>query len=148
MADLAVRETNIPGFYVIDLPVHGDSRGWFKENYQKAKMEALGLPAFEVVQNNFSYNQEVGVTRGLHAEPWEKYISLATGKAFGAILLQEVLISVFAGITCRENIYSFPNLWVLQPSPPFRSAPGALGASPQLFYFGDFNFVHRRAHFS
>ncbi len=84
MADLAVRETNIPGFYVIDLPVHGDSRGWFKENYQKAKMEALGLPAFEVVQNNFSYNQEVGVTRGLHAEPWEKYISLATGKAFGA----------------------------------------------------------------
>ncbi len=84
MADLAVRETNIRGLFVVDLPVHGDSRGWFKENYQKAKMEALGLPAFEVVQNNFSYNEEVGVTRGLHAEPWEKYISLAAGKAFGA----------------------------------------------------------------
>ena len=31
-------------------------------------------PAFDVVQNNFSYNEERGVTRGLHAEPWEKYI--------------------------------------------------------------------------
>jgi len=85
MADqLAVRETAIPGMYVIDLVLHGDSRGWFKENYQRAKMEALGLPHFEAVQNNFSYNAEVGVIRGLHAEPWEKYISMAYGKVFGA----------------------------------------------------------------
>ena len=84
MGDLAVRETNIPGFYIIDLAVHGDNRGWFKENYQKAKMEALGLPAFDVVQNNFSYNEEKGATRGLHAEPWEKFISVANGKVFGA----------------------------------------------------------------
>lgn len=81
---LAVRETTIPGFYEIDLVVHGDNRGWFKENYQKEKMEALGLPPFEVVQNNFSFNAEVGVTRGLHAEPWEKFISLANGRVFGA----------------------------------------------------------------
>jgi len=84
MGDLAVRESNIPGFYIIDLAVHGDNRGWFKENYQKAKMEALGLPAFDVVQNNFSYNEEKGATRGLHAEPWEKFISVANGKVFGA----------------------------------------------------------------
>lgn len=84
MGDLAVRETNIPGFYIIDLAVHGDNRGWFKENYQKAKMEALGLPAFDVVQNNFSYNEEKGATRGLHAEPWEKFISVANGRVFGA----------------------------------------------------------------
>lgn len=82
--DLAVREVDIPGMYVIDLVLHGDSRGWFKENYQRAKMEALGLPAFEAVQNNFSYNAEVGVIRGLHAEPWEKYISMACGRVFGA----------------------------------------------------------------
>ncbi|MCA9333393.1 dTDP-4-dehydrorhamnose 3,5-epimerase family protein, partial [Candidatus Saccharibacteria bacterium] len=74
--ELKVTESPIPGLYVIDLVLHGDNRGWFKENYQKAKMEALGLPAFEVVQNNFSYNEEVGVTRGLHAEPWEKFISV------------------------------------------------------------------------
>ncbi len=82
--DLAVHETNIPGLYVIDLVVHGDNRGWFKENYQKKKMEALGLPSFEVVQNNFSFNEEKGVTRGLHAEPWEKFISVANGKVFAA----------------------------------------------------------------
>ncbi len=85
MADeLAIHETPIPGLLVIDLVVHGDDRGWFKENYQKEKMEAIGLPKFEVVQNNFSFNQERGVTRGLHAEPWEKFISLANGKVFGA----------------------------------------------------------------
>ena len=81
---MAVRETVIPGLYEIDLILHGDNRGWFKENYQKAKLEALGLPAFNIVQNNFSYNQDVGVTRGMHAEPWEKYISVASGKVFGA----------------------------------------------------------------
>jgi dTDP-4-dehydrorhamnose 3,5-epimerase len=81
---LALHETEIPGMYVIDLVVHGDSRGWFKESYQREKMEALGLPHFEAVQNNISYNAETGVTRGLHAEPWEKYISLAYGKVFGA----------------------------------------------------------------
>jgi dTDP-4-dehydrorhamnose 3,5-epimerase len=84
MAELAVREAEIAGFFIVDLVLHGDQRGWFKENYQRAKMEALGLPHFEVVQNNFSFNAEAGVTRGLHAEPWEKFISVANGKVFGA----------------------------------------------------------------
>lgn len=82
--ELSVTEAPIPGFYVIKLSVHGDNRGWFKENYQKTKMEALGLPAFEVVQNNFSYNDKRGATRGLHAEPWEKFVSVANGSVFGA----------------------------------------------------------------
>lgn len=82
--DLTVDETPIPGFYVIKMPVHGDNRGWFKENYQKEKMEALGLPAFNIVQNNISFNNETGVTRGLHAEPWNKFISTAKGRVFGA----------------------------------------------------------------
>ncbi len=84
MSELAVRQTDIPGLFEIDLVLHGDNRGWFKENYQKQKLEALGLPTFTIVQNNFSYNEEVGVTRGMHAEPWEKYISVANGKVFGA----------------------------------------------------------------
>ncbi len=83
-SELKVTETNIPGFLIIDLQVHGDNRGWFKENYQKEKLEKLGLPKFEIVQNNFSYNEEKGVTRGLHAEPWEKFVSVANGSVFGA----------------------------------------------------------------
>jgi len=82
--ELKVTESPIPGLYVIELAVHGDNRGWFKENYQREKMEALGLPHFEVVQNNYSFNVEKGVTRGLHAEPWNKFISLANGRAFCA----------------------------------------------------------------
>lgn len=42
--ELEVTETNIPGLLVFDLSVHGDNRDWFKENWQKAKMTALGLP--------------------------------------------------------------------------------------------------------
>lgn len=81
---LKIVESEIPGFYIIDLVLAADNRGWFKENYQKEKMEALGLPSFDVVQNNFSFNEERGVTRGLHAEPWEKFISVANGSIFGA----------------------------------------------------------------
>src|SRR5271165_2115266 len=83
-SNLSVREINISGFFVIDLALQEDQRGWFKENYQKQKLEELGLPSFQIVQNNFSYNQDTGVTRGLHAEPWEKYISVANGRVFGA----------------------------------------------------------------
>ena len=82
--DLRAVETNIPGLVVFDLPVHGDNRGWFKENWQRAKQTNLGLPDFGPVQNNISYNAKKGVTRGIHAEPWDKYISIAAGSVFGA----------------------------------------------------------------
>lgn len=82
--DLAVTESPIDGLYVVDLSVHGDDRGWFKENWQKAKMEAAGLTSFRPVQNNISFNANRGVTRGIHAEPWDKFISVACGSVFGA----------------------------------------------------------------
>lgn len=82
--ELKAERTNIPGLIVFDLPVHGDNRGWFKENWQRAKQTALGLPDFGPVQNNISYNTKRGVTRGIHAEPWDKYISIAAGSVFGA----------------------------------------------------------------
>ena len=83
---LSVTTTPIPGLIVLDLPVHGDSRGWFKENWQREKMTAAGidLPDFGPVQNNISFNDAVGTTRGIHAEPWDKYVSVATGRIFGA----------------------------------------------------------------
>lgn len=85
--ELRVTRTDIPGLLVIGLAVHGDGRGWFKENYQREKMVKLGLPeTFSPVQNNISFNAQRGVTRGIHAEPWNKYISIATGSAFAAIV--------------------------------------------------------------
>ena len=82
--ELKVTETGIEELKVLDLPVHGDARGWFKENWQRAKMCALGIPDLRVVQNNVSFNAERGVTRGVHAEPWDKFVSVAAGSVFGA----------------------------------------------------------------
>lgn len=81
---LSVEETGIAGLKVVELAVHGDERGWFKENWQRAKMTALGVPDLRVVQNNISYNDSRGVTRGVHAEPWDKFVSVARGSVFGA----------------------------------------------------------------
>ena len=83
---MALAQTSIPGLLVVDLDVHADGRGWFKEGFQRAKLEAQGFPPFDIVQQNVSFNAEVGVTRGIHAEPWDKYISLANGRAFAAIV--------------------------------------------------------------
>ncbi len=80
---LKATKTPIEGLVVYDLPVFGDSRGWFKENWQREKMIAIGLPDFGPVQNNFSFNDKRGVARGIHAEPWDKYVSLGAGKIFG-----------------------------------------------------------------
>ena len=85
MADLvASRRTPIPGLLVVRLPLHEDARGWFKENWQREKMTALGLPDFGPVQHNVSFNARRGATRGIHTEPWDKFVSLATGRVFGA----------------------------------------------------------------
>jgi dTDP-4-dehydrorhamnose reductase/dTDP-4-dehydrorhamnose 3,5-epimerase len=81
---LAAHPTPIPGLLLLDLPVPGDDRGWFKENWQREKMLAVGVPDFGPVQNNVSFNDAVGTTRGIHAEPWDKYVSVAAGRIFGA----------------------------------------------------------------
>lgn len=84
MNDLSIEITPIPGLLVVHLPVHADARGWFKENWQREKMTALGLPDFGPVQNNVSFNARRGATRGIHTEPWDKYVAVASGRAFAA----------------------------------------------------------------
>ena len=80
----SVSATEIPGLLVVELAVRGDNRGWFKESWQRAKMVADGLPDFGPVQNNVSFNTSAGVTRGIHAEPWDKYVTVTSGRVFGA----------------------------------------------------------------
>ena len=84
MAELAVTATPIDGLLVVSLDVRADNRGWFKESWQREKMVAAGLPDFGPVQNNVSFNDAIGTTRGIHAEPWDKFISTAVGSVFGA----------------------------------------------------------------
>ncbi len=80
----AVETTPIPGLLVVRLDRREDERGFFKENWQREKMVALGLPDFGPVQHNIAFNVARGVTRGIHTEPWDKLVSLATGRVFGA----------------------------------------------------------------
>jgi dTDP-4-dehydrorhamnose 3,5-epimerase len=81
-----VHETAIEGLLRVELDVHGDSRGWFKESWQREKLVGAGVPDLGIVQHNVSYNAERGVTRGIHAEPWNKFISPAFGRVFSAIV--------------------------------------------------------------
>lgn len=81
---MEVTATPIPGMLVVRTPVHADNRGFFVENWQRQKMVAAGLPDFGPVQHNVSYNATAGATRGIHAEPWDKLVSVVAGKAFGA----------------------------------------------------------------
>lgn len=83
-ADLVISGTDVPGLLVLELPLHTDPRGWFKENWQRAKMVDLGLPDFTPIQHNVAYNADRGVTRGVHAEPWDKLVSVVSGRIFGA----------------------------------------------------------------
>lgn len=79
-----VESTPIPGLLVVRMQVHADSRGWFKENWHRAAMVEAGLPRFTPVQQNVAFNAARGTTRGFHAEPWDKYVALTSGRAFGA----------------------------------------------------------------
>jgi dTDP-4-dehydrorhamnose 3,5-epimerase-like enzyme len=99
-----VEPTRIEGLLRVTLDVHGDSRGWFKESYQRAKLVDLGLPDLKVVQHNVSFNEAVGTTRGIHAEPWNKFVSPAYGRVFVAVvematrLVETVELSVGDGL--------------------------------------------------
>jgi len=81
--ELALRGTAIPGLLVLDLPVHGDARGWFKESWQRQKMTALGLPDFGPVQNNVSYNAAHGRILGA-------WVDLREGPTFGTAVTLEM----------------------------------------------------------
>jgi dTDP-4-dehydrorhamnose 3,5-epimerase len=83
--EFTAHQTEIPGLIIFDVTYVGDDRGYFQEKFQKAKLVAAGMPEnFNVVQNSLSYNKDSGVTRGFHAEPWDKYISVVTGRVFAA----------------------------------------------------------------
>lgn len=85
--EFTAQQTDIPGLLLFDVTYVGDERGYFQEKYQKAKLVSAGMPeSFQVVQNSLSFNKEAGVTRGFHAEPWDKYISVINGRVFSAFV--------------------------------------------------------------
>jgi len=84
MTGPAVATTPIPGLLVLRLDVRRDERGWFEEAWQRERMTALGLPDFGPVQANVAWSRDRGTTRGMHAEPWDKLVTVVSGGAYGA----------------------------------------------------------------
>ena len=73
----------IEGLHVIEPAVHGDSRGYFMETYNKRDLEEYGLN-MEFVQDNQSMSTK-GVLRGLHFQkefPQGKLVRVIKGKVF------------------------------------------------------------------
>ena len=66
---MIVEKTEIEGVLVIEPDVHGDSRGWFVEQYNAARYKAAGVTA-DFVQDNESFSSK-GVVRGLHWQAGE-----------------------------------------------------------------------------
>ena len=134
--DITVRETELPGIVVIDTDYFRDDRGFFIENYHKQRFAEHGITD-EFVQDNHS-RSGYGVLRGIHGEPWNKYVTLAHGRAFAAI----VDLRAGAGFGRVETIELHPGNAIFVPEgsklavyrrlalggPP--ALPPALGTSP------------------
>lgn len=58
-------QTKLDGVYIVENAVHGDSRGFFTESYNKRVFEEQGL-RYDFVQDNHSLSAEPGTLRGLH----------------------------------------------------------------------------------
>ncbi|HEX4687727.1 MAG TPA: bifunctional dTDP-4-dehydrorhamnose 3,5-epimerase family protein/NAD(P)-dependent oxidoreductase [Nocardioides sp.] len=80
----SIETTPIPGLLVVRLDVRRDDRGWFEEFWQSERMSTLGLADFSPVQANVAWNDARGTTRGMHAEPWDKLVTLTAGRAYMA----------------------------------------------------------------
>ena len=83
MGQIKVTKAPIDGLYIIEPAVHGDSRGYFMETYNKRDMEEAGLN-LNFVQDNQSMSTK-GVLRGLHYQinyPQGKLVRVIKGKVF------------------------------------------------------------------
>lgn len=96
MEQFRFENTDLPGVIIIYPNVHGDSRGYFMETYQKDLFEKAGITR-EFVQDNESSSSK-GVLRGLHFQKHHtqgKLVRVTRGKVFDV------------AVDCRPNSPSF-----------------------------------------
>ena len=83
MGQIKVTKCPIEGLYIIEPAVHGDSRGYFMETYNRNDMIEAGLNMV-FVQDNQSMSTK-GVLRGLHFQkqyPQGKLVRVIKGRVF------------------------------------------------------------------
>ncbi len=62
---MELKDTGLPGLFVLTPPRFGDDRGFFAETYNQAKLAEHGITT-AFVQDNHSLSAETGTIRGLH----------------------------------------------------------------------------------
>lgn len=77
-----ISETPIPGLLLRRNAIHRDDRGAFAEMWSSRSPE--DFTGFHPVQHSIAWNGPSLVTRGIHAEPWQKVASVVCGAIFGA----------------------------------------------------------------
>ena len=80
---MKVLETGLDGVVIIEPRVHGDERGFFKEDWKASSYGKHGLPT-TFSQSNISRSAK-GVLRGLHyqhRQPQGKLVSVLEGRIF------------------------------------------------------------------
>lgn len=83
MGQINVTKCPIEGLYIVEPAVHGDSRGYFMETYNRNDMGEAGLDMV-FVQDNQSMSTK-GVLRGLHFQkhyPQGKLVRVIKGRVF------------------------------------------------------------------
>lgn len=83
MGQINVTKCPIDGLFIIEPEVHGDSRGYFTETYNKRDLAMAGIDV-EFVQDNQSMSVK-GVLRGLHFQkqyPQAKLVRVIKGRVF------------------------------------------------------------------
>ncbi len=77
-------KTKLEGLYYFKSPKHNDERGFFSQLLIVPELEQIINKPFLPKQINLARSQ-TNVTRGLHAEGWNKLVVVTSGLAFSAI---------------------------------------------------------------
>lgn len=87
MGKIIKHETPLPGVWLLEPKVFGDSRGCFQETWNEQDLRDIGLEA-NFVQDNES-TSAAGILRGMHFQkrfPQGKLVRAAWGRIFDAVV--------------------------------------------------------------
>lgn len=113
---MKIKETKLPGVFVIIPPRFGDKRGFFSESWNSVRMREAGLD-ITFVQDNHSISHEVGTLRGLHfqAPPFAqgKLVRCGRGRLFDVAVDIRVGSPTFGQWVGEElSFYNGKQLWI------------------------------------
>ncbi len=80
-----ITNTELQDVLVISRPTFPDDRGFFRESFRKADLEARLGEAVEFVQANHSRSVK-NTLRGVHIAPWHKLVSVTRGEVQAVIV--------------------------------------------------------------